>query len=216
MDIVEGRQNRGSITVEASIIVPLVILSICAVIYMGLFLYQRALVQSAAEAAAGAGAASWDAGADMLVISRPEDPDSEGFKLYRCIIDSERDVKLEKIKAYALSASSRNEIIPAVETATDVEVVDYAVYRKLEVTISKKYKIPFGRLVKLFGGKETAEISVKAVSTINDPAEFIRTADLVIDIEKKLENEFPELEEIGSKTRETMNGIKDKLKNFLE
>ncbi len=70
--------------------------------------------------------------------------------------------------------------------------------------------------MKLFGGNDTVTISAKATSTINDPDEFIRTADLVIDIEKKLENKFPELKRIGDKTRETLNDMKDKLKKFVD
>lgn len=213
---VHSGTQRGSITVEASIIVPLVILCISAVIYMGLLLYQRSLVQSAAEMAAEAGAAVWASGSEAIETSRPADPEFEDFKLYRRILDSDRDSRLNKIEQYALALSSQNEIVPAARTTAEATVIDYAVYRKLEVRIDKHYMMPLGKLVMIFGGKDTFTISVKAVSTINDPAEFIRTADLVIDIEKKLENKFPELKEIGDKTRETMNEIKDKLGNFMD
>jgi hypothetical protein len=38
----------------------------------------------------------------------------------------------------------------------------------------------------------------------------------VIDIEKKLEEKFPELKKIGDKTRETLNEIKDRLGDFVD
>ena len=213
---VERKINRGSITVEASIIVPLVILSISAVIYMGLLLYQRSLIQSAAEAAVQAGAQAWVTGTDTIEASGPINADSKNFKLYRRIYDSEKDKRLEKIQDYALALSSRTELIPSFKSTAEAVLTDYAVYRKLEVRIYKHYRMPLGKLMKLFGGDDTVTISAKATSTINDPDEFIRTADLVIDIEKKLENKFPELKRIGDKTRETLNDMKDKLKKFVD
>lgn len=208
--------QKGSITAEASIIVPLVILSIAAVIYIGLLLYQRSLVQSAAEMAAEAGASAWASGTEAIRTSRPTDPGSDDFRLYRRIFDSDKEERLRKIEEYAVALSTRNEIVPSSGTAAEAAVLDYAVYRKLEVTVTKHYKMPLGKLVKLFGGSDSVAISVKAVSTINDPAELIRTADLVIDIEKKLEDRFPELKKIGDKTRETLNEIKDRLGDFVD
>ena len=213
---VERKISRGSITVEASIIVPLVILSISAEIYMGLLLYQRSLKQSAAEAAVQAGAQAWVTGTDIIETSGPINADSKNFKLYRRLYDSEKDKRIEKIQDYALSLSSKTELIPPVKSTAEAVLTDYAVYRKLEVRIYKHYRMPLGKLMKLFGGDDTVTISAKATSTINDPDEFIRTADLVIDIEKKLENKFPELKRIGDKTRETLNDMKDKLKKFVD
>jgi hypothetical protein len=204
--------QKGSITAEASIIVPLVILCLAAVIYIGLLLYERSLVQSAAETAAEAGAAAWASGTDAIGTSRP----AEEFELYRRIFDSGKEERLKKIEEYALALSSRNEIVPSSGSSAVAEIKDYAVYRKLEVTVEKDYKMPLGRFVMLFGGSDTITISVKAVSTINDPAEFIRTADLVIDAEKKLEERFPELKEISDKTRQAMNDLKDRLGKFMD
>jgi hypothetical protein len=204
--------QKGSITAEASIIIPLVILCLAAVIYIGLLLYERSLVQSAAEMAAEAGAAAWASGTGAIETSRP----TEDFRLYRRIFDSDKNERLKRIEDYALSLSCRNEIVPSYGASAEAEVKDYAVYRKLEVTVSKDYKMPLGRVVRIFGGSGDITISAKAVATINDPAELIRTADLVIDTEKKLEKKFPELKKIGDKTRETMKDMKERLEKFLD
>ena len=211
-----GYAQKGSITVEASIIVPLVILSLAAVIYMGLLLYQRSLVQSAAEMAANQGAAAWASGTGEIATSRPTDPETKKIKLYRRIYDSDKEQRLKRIEEYALALSSRNEIVPASGAAAEAKIIDIAVSRKLEVRVERYYKMPLGRFVKLFGGSDTITISVKAVSVINEPAEFFRTADLVIDIEKKLEEKFPELKKIGEKTRETLNEMKNRLGGFVD
>lgn len=208
--------DRGSITVEASIIVPLVILAIAAAIYIGLLLYQRALVQSAAEQAAEAGALAWATGTLELRSGKPMEGSFEKFELYRRLFDSEKQSRLECVEQYALAAAERHELVKAVNTSVDAVIKDYAVCRKLEVTISKEYSLPFGRFLKLFGGSDTIEMTVKAVSAIDEPAELIRTTDFIIDIEKKLEKQFPELKDIGDKTRNALNEIKGRLAEFME
>lgn len=205
-------EQRGSVTAEASIIIPLVILCLASVIYTGLLLYERAVVQSAAEMAAEAGAAAWASGTAAIDTSRP----AKEIRLYRRIFDSDKEERLKKIEEYALAMAARNEIVPPSRRSAEAVIKDYAVYRKLEVTVSKDYRMPLGRVVKLFGGNDTINISVKAAATINDPAELIRTADLVIDTEKKLEQRFPELKEISEKTREALIDIKDRLGKFID
>ncbi len=208
--------NTGSITVEASIIVPLVILAIAAAIYIGLLLYQRALVQSAAESAAEAGAIAWVSGTFELGTGKPMDGSFDEFALYRRIFDSDKKTRLESIEQYALDVAERHELVRAVSSSADAVVKDYVVYRKIEVTIHKEYKLPLGKFLKLFGGSDTIDMTVKAVSAMDEPADLIRNTDFIVDIEKKLENKFPELKDIGDKTRNAMNEIKEKLEQFIQ
>lgn len=215
---VEGRSQRGrrgSITVEASIIVPLIILSVTAAIYTGLLLYQQALLQSAVEEAAESGAMAWASGTFELKTGKPDKNSFEDFKLYRRLYDSEKEVRLECIEQYALSKAARNELVRAVNSSAQAVVNDYVVCRELEVTVMKEYRLPLGRFLKLFGGSDSIQMEVKANSVIDEPAEHIRTTDFIIDIERKLENKFPELKEFGDKTREALNKIKEQLEQFM-
>lgn len=213
---VEGRQNKGSITVEASIIVPIIILSISAVIYIGLLLYQRALVQSAAEMAAEAGAGAWASGVSEISTGKPRPDSFEKINLYRRLFDSDKETRLECIEHYALSISSRNELLKPVETAAEAILKDYAVCRKLEVKIVKRYRLPLGKFLRIFSGSETFEICVEATSSINEPVELVRTTDFILDMEKKLENKYPGIKNLGEKARSTMNEIKGKLEKFFD
>lgn len=210
-----SRSSRGSVTAEAAIIVPLVILSLAAAIYIGLLLYQRTLIQSAASAAAEAGAAAWPSGTFELENSRPA-MNNGRFELYRRLYDSGSEKRLREIEKHALLLSSRNEIVKPEETVVKAAVKDYAVYRRLEVSIAKYYSMPLGKFVGMFGGSDRICINVRAVSTIDEPVELIRNIDFLIDIEKKLEEKFPTLKDLGEKTREKMNEIKDKLEEFVD
>jgi hypothetical protein len=213
---VEDRRNKGSITVEASIIVPIIILSISAVVYMGLLLYQRVLIQSAAEMAAEAGAAAWASGVSEIGTGKLAEDSFNRIKLYRRLYDSDSETRLECIESYAMSMASRNELLRPTETTAEAVVKDYAVCRKLELRIVKYYSLPLGNILKIFGGSGFIEINVKATSSIDEPVELVRTTDFILDLEKKLENNNPGIKNLGEKTRNAMNEIKSKLEQFID
>jgi len=212
---IKRRKIRGSFTVEASIIVPIMILSIAAVIYMGLLLYQRTIIQSAAETAAGDGAAAWSSGVGVIGTGKVSGGSFDKIKLYRRIYDSDNEKRLELIRNHAAALSERGELLNPVETDIHAEIKDYAVCRKLVVSISKSYNMPLGRVIKIFGGSGKIVIYVKASSTLNEPVELIRTTDFILDLENKLEENNPDVKNLGEKTRDTMNSIKDRLEKFL-
>lgn len=212
---VEGRHIKGSITMEASIIVPILVLSISAVVYMGLLLYQRSLVQSAAEMAAEAGAAAWASGVLELSTGKPTSDSFNEIKLYRRLFDGDREARLESIENYAMLISTRNELLSPTESAVEAVLKDYVVCRKLEVKIDKYYNLPLGKFLKIFGGSGTVAICVKAASSIDEPVELVRTTDFILDMEKKLEKSNPDIKNLGEKTRNAMNEMKGKLEEFI-
>lgn len=212
---VEGRKTKGSFTVEASIIVPIMILSITAVIYMGLLLYQRTVIQSAAETAAADGAAAWSSGVGRIGTGKVSDASFDNIRLYRRIYDSDKEKRLEIIRNHAAELTERGELLNPVETVIQAEIKDYAVCRKLEVSITKSYILPLGNFLKIFGGSERFVINVKAASMLDEPVELIRTTDFILDMEKKLEENNHEIKNLGEKTRGTMDEIKGRLEKFL-
>jgi len=213
---VEDSKNRGSITVEASLVVPVIILSISAVIYIGLLLYQRALVQSAADMAAEAGADIWALEAGEIGTGKPDAKSFEKNRLYRRIYDTDKGTKLKHIEEYAAKMASRGELLHPAETVAEVVIKDYIVCRKLEVRLTKQYSLPLGNFMKLFGGSGMIEISVKAASSIDEPVELMRSTDFILDMERKLENKYPDIKNLGEKTRNAMSSLKDKLNGFLD
>jgi len=216
VNIVEtGRRERGSITVESSIIVPFIILCIVTAIYMGMILHQRALIQSAAETAARAGAAAWAKGLDSIETGIPDKQSLKEIKLYRRIYDPDKEDRLKQIEAYALKLATENQIIKPQDLNVKAEIRDYAILRRLEVEITKHIKVPFGKFMHLFGGSETVAITVKTTAPIDEPVELIRNTDFIIDIEKELENEYPQLKNVGDKVRDFMRSVSERLENFF-
>jgi len=215
-DAVErGKCERGSITVESSIIIPFVILCIASVIYMGMILHQRALIQSAAEMAAQAGASAWAKGFGHVGTGKPDKESMDEIQLYRRIYDLKKEERLKEIEDYALELASKNQLIKPEDLTTKAVIRDYALLRRLEVEITKYIRLPLGEYMRLFGGSGRIEMTVKATASIDEPAELIRNTDFILDIEKELEVKYPELKNMGDKAREFLSRISGKLEEFI-
>jgi flagellar basal body-associated protein FliL len=209
------KAKRGSVTVEAAIIVPIVILAILAVVYIGLLLCQKASVQSAAEMSAEAGAAAWVSGVGEIGTNMIAPDDFEKIKLYRRIFDSDSKTRLESIEAYAIYLSSQNELIRPKDTEADAVIKNHVLSRRIEVTVRKHYSIPLGNLLKIFGASGELTITSVASASIDDPAEFIKNTDYILDVEKEIENKNPELKNFADQIKNALNLMKNKLDMFL-
>ena len=53
------KKNRGSMTIEAALIVPVIIISLILLVYICIFMYQQAYIKSLSNTAAERGAAVW-------------------------------------------------------------------------------------------------------------------------------------------------------------
>lgn len=209
-------RNRGSITVEASIIVPFIILSITAMIFIGLVLYQRAQIQSAADMAVEAGADVWSAAGSDTGTGRVEMSGTEGGSLYWRLVDTARDGKFNRITRFTEKALEKGRLLYADNSKVSVDIRDYIIYKKLEVTVENTYKLPLGSLLRIFGVSGCFSIKVKSESVIDDPVELIRNVDFAIDLEKELEDRFPELKDLREKTKDALSGVKGKINEFLD
>lgn len=93
----------------------------------------------------------------------------------------------------------------------DVEVDNYIVYQNVKVSITAKYPLPavFGA----FGLPTDYEYTVNAQTAVNDPDEFIRNVDLIIDTIVAIDNGTGgNISKITSK----ISDMGTKLKEFLE
>lgn len=212
--------EKGSMVVEASFIMPIVIVCVFILIYIGLLLYQKAYIQTIADKTAERGAAFWNNGAKNMEIGAVTVDNLDKAGLYRNLgfLDTNKDIKLDSIKKFALQRLGQFNVLDKLDVngmnAVNVELNDYYLYKKLSVTIKEIYKIPVGKLLKIFGGGDSYTIEGKAEVIINEPVELIRNSDFIIDVERELENENPGLKNLGDKSQGIVDGIKDKINSF--
>lgn len=190
------KRNNGSTTIEAALIFPLIFLSIIALIYVSIFLYEQAYIKSLADRAAERGAAIWKNPKSDMTISLVKLEHFKENDPYWKIYDSQKKLKEEKIEQYLRASLKEYSILQSRDkkapmNTTDIEfsakLKNYIVYKKLVVTIEKKFKLPIGDALTVFGIDNTVVIQAKTEALINEPAEFVRNTDFAIDMGKRID-----------------------------
>lgn len=227
-----SKGDPGSLTVEASLIFPIIILAIVAVIYICILLYQHAHLNYIANNVAERGAACWSNISKMKTSSNTyrlgtgklqSSKELLDADLYWRIFRTKEKDKIKILKAYALDKVKSNNIlegeISEISTSDiknnkdniDIWLKDYIIYKELNVVINNSYKIPLGDNLKIFGLGDTYSIKVHSKAVINDPVEFIRNADFITDTLK----EYEETKRILDSFKKTMDKINENIQKFF-
>lgn len=208
------KSQRGSATVEAAILVPIIIISVTAVIYIGLILCERCTMQSAVDNASEGGSAGWKYAGSDISTGKIHVADLGGDGLYWRIADGRKVLKTDKADAAAYNYRYLHEVKTPEEKASSAEIRDYVVYKELSVKLEQVYRVPVSGLFNMFGAGDRQTAKAQSISIVNDPAELIRNTDFVLDLEKDIEERYPAVKDIGDKTRNTIQQIKEKVNSF--
>ena len=137
--------------------------------------------------------------------------------LYWRLLDFKAKDKEEKVKEYVKKRLAEHAVLGFSRTPeVNIEMHDYIAYKVLEVSIKVEYKIPVGEVLKMFGLSEYYEVSVKSSSVINEPTEFIRNTDFILNLEKEFEKNHPVYQKATNDIRANMNNIKDRIDKFFK
>lgn len=192
--------KKGSITVEASIVITTLILVIYLIIYGCLIMFHHSFLQSTVSKAARLGAAAWvDVRMDIETgkIDYGIEKDSiyndiffDGSTVYHEILHlgeenpvngaGSSNARIDKIRQVVIKGLSGS-IIKPVSADLEICFTNNLIQRQLKVTITQEVKVPFGFIKGLFTDCETVKISATGVSTVSDPAEYIRNIDLAVE-----------------------------------
>lgn len=209
--------QRGSIVVEASIVVPFIILSIISVIYIALLLFQHAYMQTLADSAAERGAVIWSNKSKDIIIAGKLGIDDLGREgLYWRLIDPDKQDKESKVTGYIDSKMGGYNLLHGIDKKVTVELKDYIVYKKLVVRTESTYRLPLGNLLHMFGFEQYYKVSGESEAIIDDPTEFVRNVDFVLDTERELESRYAGIRDMGEKMRGIIDSIKDKIYKFFK
>lgn len=211
------KSDRGSLTVEATIIVPVVIFTLIALVFIGEFLYQQSYIQSVADRTAARGAEVWNnPSKDMIMGYISKDKMKDVCLYWRIpVLESSKakNVKQSKIEEYTKYLLSRVSILdkPELLNVTAKMETDYIIYKKIRVTVEAEYKNPFAPVLRVFGLKDTITIKTYSEAVINEPVEFIRTTDFALDVVKEIDNGF-----FKGKGNEVITDVREGISNIFE
>ncbi len=202
------KPDKGSITVEASLVVSLFIFVLSALIIFSLILYQKVLLMHTASFAAQQGAEIWTDSRKSMEDgswdpSEIKDPlyyqlfSDSLFLPYHIYIEnihlenlqealdegpkeeeSIREKKLAKIKESVYRRVAGGILRPEA-THMMISFENNLVSRKVTVYLEQEVRIPLGSIKALFGGSQNLKLTAEATGIVSEPAEYIRNIDFI-------------------------------------
>lgn len=193
-----NKRERGSVTVEMTIVFPIVFLTIVGMIYMSIVKYQNIVTATAAMQTAARAAANWN-----TIGGNPDNGDAgwytreyDGIKVliprpnysehdpYGSILDL-RSANREKNTADYMSwiMSGNPEIFDDAEiTGTPTADKSGLLQKYITVSIKKTYINPLGNLLESVGIASGESRTITAKAPLNTPTEFIRNVSYIMEL----------------------------------
>ncbi|MCL2147460.1 MAG: pilus assembly protein [Synergistaceae bacterium] len=195
------KKEEGSVTVESIFVIPMVFLTVCLMIYIACLLFERCALVTAADRAATEASISWKDNDNV-------DLDKRSLNIYWRVFDGKATTKIN------LAAQNSQEIFKGsgIQGFTNVEgyaaysngFVNKSIYSELRnTTIFPKIIV-----MRQFGLSSKLVSAVGARSVVPDYSEFIRNTDLVVDLERELENNVPFLKSFVGGISEILERIR--------
>ena len=229
------KDNRASAMVENVVVLPLVFVAIFSVICTCFVIHDRSTIEAAAKRGAIYAAhciadpnnitlVGDNTGGDLDI---PKDKKfdftavGKNIQPYRYLFGSDKSIP-DKTKIYVQNVI-KNTSIPWKPLSVDKKDVTVTInnkvfYQDITVTIKGEYPVP--KIFKMVGQEEDYEYTATAKMTVNDPDEFIRNADLVVDTAAellegtKIGNSLKEISEkigsVGNKITEFLSKMQKK------
>jgi len=215
--------SQGSLTVEAALIIPIIIFVLFWLVNIAFVLYQYAALQSLANQGVEAAQAGWDNTSKDIRTGRLENASQlDDEWLYWNVIDRDRNKKERSLKQWIQKRAQKDPLMALFTRSTghggltiDVnEKNTLSLRRAIEVRITDNRHTLFSPLRSLFGLDLTNQVTVVSRGTIEDPAEFIRNLDWGADLYSEHINDNPE----GNlaKATQKISDIRKKCIGFLE
>ncbi len=178
---------KGSFTIEASIIFPLVLLVLVTMITIGLYLHEMTVLQGIANAVS-------DHSGEILKVT-DEKQWEERMK---------EEVYQLAQNAFLLQPSTLN---------VTCEVTQGLISYHLELRIKKNFKTPFRSITQLMNGSNNSFLTMEvcAKSKHTDPTRFIRGIDFLDDVS----SEITLTKDLKDKYREMMDGLESMIDEWV-
>lgn len=187
------KEEKGSGTIiEYTIVFPIVMIIIGLLIFLGFVQFEKAVIVSAAQRGSIMSARML-ADPHYAEVTGTTDPkkdykdigsiDMKSFSSdtsspYRYIFDGSKDFDDGQLRIEAIIAA--NSVFFKPETTVDVKKKNQFISKRIEVTITKRYKL--FKFTDLLGMPDVGTIEYSIETESDNPVEFIRNVDLADDL----------------------------------
>ncbi len=200
----KGRVNhrKGSITVEAAVIVPIVIIAVMVVLHIVLIIFQSCIMHIVANNISERAAAVWQKPYISFETGKTTKSDIAKLGLYRRW-DFSSSVDQGELQERGINMLKKASILKSEDVSVDIQYQNTVISQKVIVKLSAGYTNPLGGLTRAWGLGSKTQLNVQSQSVIDDPVEFIRSSDFILETASKV----PLISEFESKWNEIVNKI---------
>ena len=204
--------SKGSFTLEATIIFPIVLIIIIGLLCIPFILYQKVSIQALADYSARRGVRTWgNINKDINTGRSNFNTDKSCYlkKIEFHEYDNSEAGKEEKLGNWIVAKLKTNAFLYDKNTNVNVNMKNYFIFKKLNLEIKKYYKIPFSIC-------DTKYSLVKGNSLIafNNPVSLTRNVDFLVEVEKELEGKYKSFEDLMEKIRNVIKDITQSIEKF--
>lgn len=191
---IEQKENeRGDAVVEATILLPIMIMIYAALVLLAMYLPSRALLQRATQYAATALATeqsdTWlqfdDAAMNYHWANSKDDLDNVYISLFHSISPQKDGDEAERI-----ITNIANKGVQATPGQLEVEctVTNFVIYKEISLTATKSIPIPIN--LDFIGFPSEVPITVTSTAVVQNGDEFVRNMDIAADVTKWLDDKY--------------------------
>lgn len=189
--------------VEAALIVPIVIIAVIVVLYIMLLIFQICMMQSTANSIAERAAANYFNQGANFTSGKTSKLNISNLGLYRRW-DFNSTYEQDDFMNEALIKLQKNSILKG-HNSIDIQLDGSIINQKITVVLDSSYNNPIGSLMSIWGLDKNINLRVYSEATIDDPVEFIRNSDFILETASKV----PVIREFEAKWQEIVNKIVD-------
>lgn len=184
-------KNAGYLTIELTLIFPVIFFSLLLILFMGIVMYQEVNLQSLAVRASERGAVTYSSRvSDMTTnIKTLEDfKERDPYRNVPLIDGGKKEEYISLINTYVDTHMGRKEIGLSSESKNPgsyAKIEDYLFVKRVNVNIRADYHSPVDAVTEMFGLEGPFSVNTTAVSAMVDSPDFVRNVDIVLDIAKQ-------------------------------
>ena len=189
-------------TLEAMVIVPTAFLTVCLMIYIVMLLFDRNMNINSAGRASIDASVGWKESEDLSVDLRRVEL---YWRLFSFGTASKARAAAEKAEAGFLATGL--ERFTYVKGAAKYR--NNLINKSIEAGLANITQFPEETVVRHFRLPEGVGTDIRVRTVVPDYPEFIRSTDLVLDIEKEIERASPEFRKVADNFRDAVGKIRE-------
>lgn len=193
------RSPRGSMTIEATLIVSALLTVLAVLIFAFLLMYNQVLLSRTASLAAQEAARLWVednglyyrlfeddivSGDQEIVFHSSETGERESSDFQSSSFYQRKFARIKQVVDKGLQKTLGRPAATIIRINYDNSILT----RRIQVVITQEMPIPLGRLKGFFSGKDTLALTGTGSAAINDPVSFVRNVDLALEYGRKVKD----------------------------